>query len=131
MIRPPYNAFVKCFMLWLLVQQGLGSFALAAAGVFQHADGIEVAAMAHECASMMTSAEDRSESNTGVPESAQHDHQDCIDTGCDECVGCVACATGYRYSFDLYISGKPVVLAAALAAPLPAPDLLYRPPILI
>lgn len=116
-------------MLFLLAQQGMGSLALAAAEIFPTTGTTDVAAMAHDCASMAGQVESHSGTHAAASESTQHDHQDCIDAGCDDCVGCVACAVGYRNSLELYTSGRPVVITLTAAAPLPAPERLYRPPI--
>ena len=129
MTRLSNNTFAKCLLLLLLVQQGVGSLALAATGISQYAEGLDATPHVHDCASMNGQTEDHTLLHGGAPECSQHDHQDCIDAGCDHCVGCVACAVGFHSSFYLYMNGRPVISAVSGAAPLPEPELLYRPPI--
>jgi hypothetical protein len=124
------NAFAKWFLLLLLAQQGLGSLALAAAGAMQDEHNRDAAAMAHECADMLMLDLDSPESSAVTRQSSEHDHQDCADMGCDNCVGCAVCAVNYRHSPSLDIRALPMVAAVTVAIPSSHAERLYRPPII-
>ena len=129
MTRLPQNVFAKCFLVLLLMQQGFASVAMAAAERQQRAGGNDIAAMAHDCEGMSVQDTDHSTSHAVTVETMQHEHQECIEAGCDNCIGCVTCAIGYSSSDAMYMSGQPIVTPAYIAAPMPEPDRLYRPPI--
>lgn len=130
MTRLPENVFARCFLLLLLMQQATASVAMAAAKIQLSAGDPDIATMAHDCASMGMQSEGHVGSHTaGLDNGPQHEHQDCIDAGCDDCVGCVVCAIGYRNAINLFVSGQPIVAPVSVVASIPEPDLLYRPPI--
>jgi len=132
-IRLSKNAIAQVFLLLFLMQQGIVTLAMAAPQMRQ-ADGSAVATMAHDCEGMNSQDWNlQDDGHSGVlaaaPESSQQDHQDCNDSGCDDCLGCVACATGSRKPFNIFMISRPVVAPVYIAAAIPEPDLLYRPPI--
>ena len=128
MIPLSKNAIAKVILVLFLMQQGIVTVAMAASQM-QQPDGAAVATLGHDCASMSVQDDGHSGGHAAATESSQHEHQDCIDSGCDDCVGCVACAVGYRNSFNIFVSGRPVVAPVYIATSIPEPDLLYRPPI--
>jgi len=127
-IRLSKSIVAQVFLLLFLMQQGFATVAMAQSQM-QQTDRSAVAALGHECATMGVQDDGHSGGHPAAAESSQHDHQDCIDSGCDDCVGCVACAVGYRNSFNIFVSGRPVAGAVYIATSIPEPDLLYRPPI--
>jgi hypothetical protein len=134
-IRLPENAFAKWLLLLFLVQQGVASVAMAASEMQHRAARSDVAAMEHHCERMgmqhdvYSGTQVLTEESLQGQDQADHEHQDCIAAGCDDCVGCVACVIGYRNSIALYLNSLPVVSPIYIAVPIPEPDLLYRPPI--
>ena len=128
MIRISKNTVAQVLLVLFLMQQGIATVAIAASQM-QQPDGAAVATLGHDCESMSVQDDVHSGGHAAATESSQHDHQDCIDSGCDDCVGCVACAVGYRNSFNIIVSGRPVGAPVYIAMAIPEPDLLYRPPI--
>jgi len=126
--KSPGNAFTKCFLLLLLLQQGMVSLVMAAP-VAHSLDGSPDVVMAtHDCQGMG----EGSDVQSGAKEDMQsQEHQDCIESGCDSCVGCVAGFAGSRPSGPLYLGNQPLIRHTFIAASARTADLLYRPPIKI
>jgi hypothetical protein len=127
-IRLSKNAIAQVFLLVFLMQQGIVTLAMAASQM-QQVDGSAVAKMGHDCEGMGAHDDGHSGALAVTPESSQQDHQDCNDSGCDDCLGCVACAAGNLKPFNIFIISRPVVAPVYIAAAIPEPDPLYRPPI--
>lgn len=124
------NNLARFFLLLLLLQHGLMSLAMATPLAVASGDG---AAMTHSCATMdhaYKSGDSRDSAHAGAQGMQQHDHNDCIQAGCDDCVACVACMTAYRNPVSIYTTRQAAAQFIALWIPNVLPDLLYRPPIL-
>jgi hypothetical protein len=120
--------FARLFLLLLFMQQGLPAIAYAASATLQVASEQGVAVAGHDCG---TSAELSAASvaeNTMAPDGSMQ-HEDCSDSGCDNCVGCIAGVAGYKHTVPFIIVSQPAFAHASVVPAMPAPDLLYRPPI--
>ena len=120
----------KIFMMFLLLQQGATSFAMATSDTGSGARATDIVLAEHDCQSMSGKSVDDPAFHVAKNSNLQqHDSQDCIESGCDDCIGYFAGFTHYRNPVPLYVSSRPVVVHTFIAAALRAPDLLYRPPI--
>jgi hypothetical protein len=121
-IRTQKTGFSQWLFVLLIMQHALAAVAVAASGP-EHHQGVKAAAAeaSVHCEAM------RSE-QAGSSEMLQQGHQDCIESGCDNCVGCVACLPLAINSFPLPPGQQTLILSIELFSA-PQPDSLYRPPI--
>ena len=113
----------RLLLLLLLAQHAVTGVAMSAGDMHAvTADMIDVAA--HDCGGM-----DMVGMNHVNSEQMEHDHQECVDSGCADCVGSVAAAV----SSNLFIATSP---HSAVNWQWPArmqvtaeSETLYRPPI--
>ncbi len=117
-------------MMFLLLQQGTTSFAMAASDIWSDATATDITLAEHNCQSMGERLVADPASHAVKNENMQqHESQKCIESGCDDCIGGIASFSDYRNPVPLYVSSHPVNPHTFIAARLRAPDLLYRPPI--
>jgi hypothetical protein len=112
-------------VMLLLLQHGLASATLITGNVMQSADESTAAAV-HECAGMDM------QFDTSTTNDLQHSkiqHEECIEAGCGNCVGCATFTSSYRSPVLSFVTSRAAALPVYLSPPVLAPDLLYRPPI--
>jgi hypothetical protein len=115
-----YTADLSKWLLVLLVlQHALAAAAVAAPDSERHSGA--TAEVSGHCESMPSE-------QSGEQDVRLNDHQDCVESGCDECVGCAACLP-LAEGVSLEVSGQTGLFSKLLFFPEPYTDFLYRPPI--
>lgn len=99
--------------------------------LLQHAALAPLSAAASEDYESQSSAhcESMPEGDIHVDDNQQHEQADCIDAGCNDCVGCSVCLP-LAFGADAVGPEQPIVLLSHKQIADPGPDFLYRPPIL-
>ena len=120
--------FARLFLILLFVQQGLPAIAYATSATLQVASEQGVAVAGHDCGTHAELSAASAAENSMSPDGSMQ-HEDCNDSGCDNCVGCIAGVAGYKHAVPFIVVSQPAFAHVSVTPAVPAPDLLYRPPI--
>jgi hypothetical protein len=116
-------AVVRALLVLLFVQHGLVATSFAAPFSL---GGPATEVAGHGCASMAAGEMGMTMSH----DMQQHDHEECVDSGCGDCVGSVVCAP-VSSTINASCGGSQEPLpGVAVAASVPQSESPYRPPIL-
>ena len=114
--------------LLLMQQLAVGSFVPAFA-----ADGDTADSMAEHCASMAAGTESVALTHTAhdnmAHRLAEHDHGDCVDADCTDCIMTVAYISLPAYGAAVQAPQAERFARTSPAVSCPHPEFLYRPPI--
>jgi len=129
------TGIAKCLLAVLIIQHGV----FAMAGVSTHATvqadngTLGTMQMEHDCAGMMqqSAATDAGEAmlQDGHQHASEHGPKDCVDSGCDDCMGCAACVAGQVVSQSSTRLKQQQDLVKTVFVLLARQESLYRPPI--